>query len=48
MTFADSVEEQGAARSCIAFLSKLGYTTEQAILLLSAAPVDAHVAAIVE
>jgi formamidase len=37
-----------AARNTIAFLGKLGYTKEQAILLLSAAPVDAHVAAIVE
>lgn len=37
-----------AARNTIAFLGKLGYTREQAILLLSAAPVDAHVAAVVE
>lgn len=37
-----------AARNTIDFLGKLGYTKEQAILLLSAAPVDAHVAAVVE
>jgi formamidase len=37
-----------AARNCIAFLGKLGYTKEEAILLLSAAPVDAHVAAVVD
>ncbi|UZJ54463.1 hypothetical protein CBS101457_003783 [Exobasidium rhododendri] len=37
-----------AARNTIAFLGKLGYTVEQSILLLSAAPVDAHVAAIVD
>lgn len=37
-----------AARNCIAYLEKLGYTREQAYLLLSAAPVDSHVGAIVD
>lgn len=37
-----------AARNCIDYLVKLGYTQEQAYLLLSAAPVDSHVGAIVD
>lgn len=37
-----------AARNCIAYLEKLGYTREQAYLLLSAAPVDSHIGAVVE
>lgn len=31
-----------------AYLKKLGYTREQAHLLLSAAPIDSHVAALVD
>ncbi|KAG0145779.1 hypothetical protein CROQUDRAFT_671576 [Cronartium quercuum f. sp. fusiforme G11] len=37
-----------AALNCIAYLQKLGYTREQAYLLLSAAPIQAHLAAIVD
>lgn len=37
-----------AARNCIAYLMKLGYTREQAYLLLSACPVDSHIGAVVE
>jgi len=37
-----------AAKNCIKFLQVLGYTREQAILLLTAAPVESHVAAIVD
>ena len=35
-----------AALNCMAYLKKLGYTREQAHLLLAAAPVESHVAAI--
>lgn len=37
-----------AAKNCIAYLGKLGYTRQQAILILSAAPIDSHVASIVD
>lgn len=37
-----------AARNTMAYLKLLGYTREQAHLLLSAAPVESHVAAIVD
>jgi len=37
-----------AARNAIAYLQKLGYTKEQAYLLLSAAPIESHVGAIVD
>ncbi|GAA6057519.1 hypothetical protein JCM3770_000564 [Rhodotorula araucariae] len=37
-----------AALNTIAYLKKLGYTIEQAYLLLSAAPVESHVAALVD
>ncbi|KAI5475570.1 putative formamidase [Pseudohyphozyma bogoriensis] len=37
-----------ATLNCIAYLKKLGYTHEQAYLLLSAAPVESHVGAIVD
>lgn len=36
-----------AALNCMAYLKKLGYTREQAHILLAAAPVESHVAAIV-
>lgn len=39
---------KAAARNCISYLQKLGYTREQAYLLLSAAPVDSHVGSIVD
>ncbi|KAF8124730.1 Acetamidase Formamidase [Boletus edulis] len=37
-----------AALNAIAYLQKIGYTREQAYLLLSAAPVESHVGAIVD
>ncbi|TNY24573.1 Acetamidase/Formamidase [Rhodotorula diobovata] len=37
-----------ASLNAIAYLKKLGYTLEQAYLLLSAAPVESHVAALVD
>jgi len=37
-----------AAQNCINYLMKLGYTREQAYILLSAAPVDSHIGAIVD
>lgn len=43
-----TVAYKQAALNCIAYLRKLGYTREQAYLLLSAAPVQAHLAAIVD
>ncbi|EPS93535.1 hypothetical protein FOMPIDRAFT_1063503 [Fomitopsis schrenkii] len=43
-----TVAYKQAALNCIAYLLKLGYTREQAYLLLSAAPVESHVGAIVD
>ncbi|KAI0725680.1 Acetamidase Formamidase [Fomitopsis betulina] len=43
-----TVAYKQAALNCIAYLTKLGYTREQAYLLLSAAPVESHVGAIVD
>ncbi|PWN48324.1 Acetamidase/Formamidase [Violaceomyces palustris] len=37
-----------ATRNCIDYIVKLGYTREQAYLLLSAAPVDSHIGAMVD
>lgn len=37
-----------AARNCIDYIMKMGYTREQAYLLLSAAPVDSHVGSLVD
>lgn len=37
-----------AALNAIAYLQKLGYTREQAYLLLSAAPVESHIGAVVD
>lgn len=37
-----------AVLNCIAYLQKVGYTREQAYLLLSAAPIESHVAAMVD
>ncbi|KAI0314332.1 Acetamidase Formamidase [Amylostereum chailletii] len=42
-----TVAYKQAALNAIAYLQKLGYTREQAYLLLSAAPVDSHVGAVV-
>ncbi|BEJ17686.1 hypothetical protein CspHIS471_0610870 [Cutaneotrichosporon sp. HIS471] len=43
-----TVAYKQAARNCMAYLRKLGYSKEQAHLLLSAAPIESHVAAIVD
>ncbi|TFY59305.1 hypothetical protein EVJ58_g5852 [Rhodofomes roseus] len=43
-----TVAYKQAALNCIAYLMKLGYTREQAYLLLSAAPVESHIGAIVD
>ncbi|KAF8903754.1 Acetamidase/Formamidase [Gymnopilus junonius] len=43
-----SVAYKQAALNAIAYLMKIGYTREQAYLLLSAAPVESHVGAIVD
>ncbi|KAL8293461.1 hypothetical protein RQP46_000162 [Phenoliferia psychrophenolica] len=43
-----TVAYKQAALNCMAYLKKLGYTREQAHLLLSAAPIDSHVAALVD
>ncbi|KXN84372.1 Formamidase [Leucoagaricus sp. SymC.cos] len=43
-----SVAYKQAALNAISYLQKLGYTREQAYLLLSAAPVESHVGAIVD
>ncbi|VDB88408.1 unnamed protein product [Peniophora sp. CBMAI 1063] len=43
-----TVAYKQAALNCIDYLMKLGYTREQAYLLLSAAPVDSHVGAVVD
>jgi len=43
-----TVAYKQAALNCIAYLQKMGYTREQAYLLLSAAPVESHVAALVD
>ncbi|KAF8071516.1 Acetamidase Formamidase [Lyophyllum atratum] len=43
-----TVAYKQAALNCIAYLQKLGYTREQAYLLLTAAPVDSHVGAVVD
>ncbi|TFY62925.1 hypothetical protein EVG20_g6531 [Dentipellis fragilis] len=42
-----TVAYKQAARNAIAYLEKLGFTREQAYLLLSAAPVESHVGAVV-
>jgi len=43
-----TVAYKQAALNCIAYLMKLGYTREQSYLLLSAAPVESHVGAVVD
>ncbi|PAV16081.1 Acetamidase Formamidase [Pyrrhoderma noxium] len=43
-----TVAYKQAALNCIAYLMKIGYTREQAYLLLSAAPVESHVGAVVD
>ncbi|THH13122.1 hypothetical protein EW146_g7063 [Bondarzewia mesenterica] len=43
-----TVAYKQAALNTIAYLQKLGYTREQAYLLLSAAPVESHVGAVVD
>ncbi|KAH9916495.1 Acetamidase/Formamidase [Amylocystis lapponica] len=43
-----TVAYKQAALNAIAYLMKMGYTREQAYLLLSAAPVESHVGAIVD
>ncbi|KAF7317333.1 Acetamidase Formamidase [Mycena chlorophos] len=43
-----TVAYKQAALNAIAYLMKLGYTREQAYLLLSAAPIEAHVGALVD
>lgn len=43
-----TVAYKQAALNAIAYLQKLGYTREQAYLLLSAAPVESHVGAVVD
>ncbi|KAI0926444.1 hypothetical protein AcV5_008906 [Taiwanofungus camphoratus] len=43
-----TVAYKQAALNAIAYLMKLGYTREQAYLLLSAAPVESHVGAVVD
>ncbi|TEB05173.1 hypothetical protein FA13DRAFT_1824738, partial [Coprinellus micaceus] len=43
-----TVAYKQAALNAIAYLQKLGYTREQAYLLLSAAPIESHVGAIVD
>lgn len=37
-----------AARNCMDYIMKLGYTREQAYLLLSAAPIEANLSALVD
>jgi len=43
-----SVAYKQAALNAIAYLQKIGYTREQAYLILSAAPIESHVAALVD
>ncbi|KAL0576093.1 hypothetical protein V5O48_005892 [Marasmius crinis-equi] len=43
-----TVAYKQAALNCITYLMKLGYTREQAYILLSAAPVESHVGAVVD
>ncbi|KAI0261139.1 Acetamidase/Formamidase [Gloeopeniophorella convolvens] len=43
-----TVAYKQAALNAIAYLQKLGYTREQAYILLSAAPIEAHVGALVD
>ncbi|KAF9510940.1 hypothetical protein BS47DRAFT_1347256 [Hydnum rufescens UP504] len=43
-----TVAYKQAALNCIEYLVRLGYSREQAYLLLSAAPVDSHVAGLVD
>jgi len=43
-----TVAYKQAALNAIAYLQKIGYTREQAYLLLSAAPVESHVGAVVD
>ncbi|KAF6745755.1 Acetamidase Formamidase [Ephemerocybe angulata] len=43
-----TVAYKQAALNAIAYLQKLGYTREQAYLLLSAAPIESHVGAVVD
>ncbi|TEB23279.1 Acetamidase/Formamidase [Coprinellus micaceus] len=43
-----TVAYKQAALNAIAYLQKLGYTRQQAYLLLSAAPIESHVAALVD
>ncbi|GLB44777.1 putative acetamidase formamidase [Lyophyllum shimeji] len=43
-----TVAYKQAALNCMAYLQKLGYTREQAYLLLTAAPVESHVGAVVD
>jgi len=43
-----TVAYKQAALNTIAYLEKIGYTRQQAYLLLSAAPVESHVGAIVD
>lgn len=43
-----TVAYKQAALNAIAYLRKLGYTREQAYLLLSAAPVESHIGAVVD
>ncbi|TFK18770.1 Acetamidase/Formamidase [Coprinopsis marcescibilis] len=43
-----TVAYKQAALNAIAYLEKLGYTQEQAYLLLSAAPIESHVGAVVD
>ncbi|TFK73322.1 Acetamidase/Formamidase [Pluteus cervinus] len=43
-----SVAYKQAALNAIAYLQKIGYTREQAYLLLSAAPIESHVGALVD
>ncbi|KZW03633.1 Acetamidase/Formamidase [Exidia glandulosa HHB12029] len=43
-----TVAYKQAALNAIAYLQKLGYTREQAYILLSAAPIESHVGAIVD
>jgi len=43
-----SVAYKQAALNAIAYLQKIGYTREQAYILLSAAPIESHVGALVD
>jgi len=43
-----TVAYKQAALNAIAYLQKIGYTREQAYLLLSAAPIESHVGAVVD